>query len=240
MDRRLHDARGARMSILNWSEALAETLEDARLSRGERQALREVLAEALAQPGGVAAVRGRAFALAAEAIQGEGATDVLAWLEGVMRLLQAPLDEEEEAQHVFESYFSPGTDCLHAILRELRGARRRVDICVYTITDDRISDALYGMARRGIALRVVGDAEKARDRGADMHALREAKVPVRLDRRAGHMHHKFMLVDEARLLTGSYNWTRAAERENRENVLVTTHPGLVQAYQREFESLWRD
>lgn len=229
------------MNTPDWQTALAETLEDQRLSRSERRALREVLADALQDPGGLAAVRGHAFDLARTALEGTGAWAVLAWLEDVVRMLQVVPEPEAAsgAAPTFEAFFSPGTDCLRAILRELRLARTKVDICVYTITDDRISDALYGMAQRGIELRILGDAEKAGDPGADLHALRKAKVPVRLDRGAGHMHHKFMVVDDARLLTGSYNWTRAAERENRENILVTTHQGLVTAYSREFEALWR-
>jgi len=229
------------MKTPDWQSALAETLEDQRLSRSERRALREVLAEALQDPGGLAAVRGHAFGLAREALDSAGSGAVLAWLEDVVRMLQVvpPAEDSSGGAPTFEAFFSPGTDCLRAILRELRVARRKVDICVYTITDDRISDVLYGMAQRGIELRILGDAEKARDPGADLHALRKAKVPVRLDRGAGHMHHKFMVVDDARLLTGSYNWTRAAERENRENVLVTTHEGLVTAYGREFDALWR-
>ena len=54
------------------------------------------------------------------------------------------------------------------------------------------------------------------------------------------MHHKYALVDCRVLLTGSFNWTRAASRGNVENVLVTSEPQAVNAYARQFDLLWRD
>ena len=52
------------------------------------------------------------------------------------------------------------------------------------------------------------------------------------------MHHKFAVVDSAILLTGSFNWTRAAASKNVENCLVTSAPEAVAAYAAEFEKLW--
>lgn len=51
------------------------------------------------------------------------------------------------------------------------------------------------------------------------------------------MHHKFALIDGKRLVTGSFNWTMKAVMGNKENVLVTEDPGLVSAYQSEFNKL---
>jgi cardiolipin hydrolase len=53
------------------------------------------------------------------------------------------------------------------------------------------------------------------------------------------MHHKFAIIDKAKLLNGSFNWTRAAVITNQENVVVTKHaPGLLAAFDDEFEKLW--
>jgi cardiolipin hydrolase len=53
------------------------------------------------------------------------------------------------------------------------------------------------------------------------------------------MHHKFALFDQRVLLTGSYNWTRAAARDNQENIVITGDPVLVDAFTNTFEDLWR-
>ena len=66
-----------------------------------------------------------------------------------------------------------------------------------------------------------------------------AIVSVR-SRTDAHMHHKFAVVDGKVLLSGSFNYTRAAVLENRENVVVHRSRRLVQQFLKEFERLWAD
>ena len=53
-----------------------------------------------------------------------------------------------------------------------------------------------------------------------------------------HFHHKFAVLDGHTLINGSYNWTRGADRNNRENFMRTGDPVLVQAYRKAFDALW--
>ena len=121
-----------------------------------------------------------------------------------------------------EAHFSPGDQCVRRIVELFGKARKRVDVCVFTITDDRIADALLTAHRRGVAVRVVSDDDKALDQGSDIARFRAAGVPVRLDASPNHMHHKFAIFDETLLLTGSFNWTRGATERNNENFVVTS------------------
>ena len=111
-------------------------------------------------------------------------------------------------------------------------------MCVFTITDDRIADAMLAAHRRGVRVRVITDNDKALDEGSDAQRLERAGVALRIDQTEHHMHHKFAVFDGERLLTGSYNWTRSAARNNEENLIVTRDPGLVRAFSEEFERLW--
>ena len=52
------------------------------------------------------------------------------------------------------------------------------------------------------------------------------------------MHHKFAIVDGTMLINGSFNWTRQAITGNKENLLLTNEPSLVNDYQTEFSNLW--
>lgn len=137
-----------------------------------------------------------------------------------------------------EVSFSPGEACLRAIQSRLASAKRKIDICVFTITDDRIAIGILDAHRRGVRVRVVTDNDKALDEGSDVRRLERGGVEVRQDRTEYHMHHKFAVFDERVVLTGSYNWTRGAARNNEENLVVSDDPRMVGPFREEFESLW--
>ena len=136
------------------------------------------------------------------------------------------------------AHFSPGEDCLRKIRELCRQARETVDICVYTISDDRLSEEIVACHRRGVTVRVISDNEKQHDEGSDIQHLIAQGVPLRIDDSPYHMHHKFALFDGRLLLNGSFNWTRSASTSNEENLLVIDHPQLVSSYAREFDELW--
>lgn len=220
---------------------LRDTLEDRRLSRSERRALSELLVGA--EPDDLALWRHRAFEQARAVLAGPAPSErevaqVLDWLEEVCRTI-AHADRPVEVPAVAESFFSPGTRPLQRITGLLQAAEASVDICVFTITDDRITDAIVDTHRRGVAVRVVSDGDKADDLGSDVDDLRDLGIEVRVDVSPAHMHHKFAVFDDRVLLTGSYNWTRAAAQDNQENVLVTDDRRLTEAYRVQFDRIWR-
>lgn len=220
-------------------DRLARTLDDRRLSRGERRALGEILTEIGADQAERAAWSACAFDLARSAISGHPeASSVLDWLEEIVKLLR-PLSETEPDRVESSAYFSPGDECPRAILGALDRARREVAICVFTITDDRLSDGILSAHRRGVSVRIITDDEKAADEGSDIARLRAAAVPVRVDHSPYHMHHKFALFDRQYLLTGSFNWTRTASRFNHENLILTPDPRLISSFSAAFEHLWQ-
>ena len=113
-----------------------------------------------------------------------------------------------------------------------------MDICVFTITDDRVATAILAAHRRGVKLRVVTDDDKAHDKGSDVFELADAGIEVRVDQSEHHMHHKFAVFDRSIVVTGSYNWTRSAAQSNAENILVSDDGRLVAPYQRVFDEMW--
>ena len=216
---------------------LARSLQDHRLSRGERQAFRAFADEA-ASPPARAELRDRAFAAARAALTHPEDGWVLEWLAEILRALQEGTPASAPRLGLADSHFSPGEDCLNAILRHLAHARKSADICVFTITDDRIAEGIIEAHRRGVPVRILTDDAKAEDLGSDVDRLEAAGIPVRIDRSSFHMHHKFAILDGSVLLTGSYNWTRGAARDNEENLIATDDPRHLAAFARAFEHLW--
>jgi mitochondrial cardiolipin hydrolase len=218
-------------------QALRATLEDGRLSRGERQALSDVLSEAGLDAARLAQLRARAFVMARERTTEPRALEALNWVEDLVKLL-SHLDATG-ATGATAAYFSPGDACLAAILGQLGKARSSLDICVFTITDDRITRAILDAhERKGVRVRVITDNDKQYDGGSDIERLRRAGVALKVDETEHHMHHKFVIVDGGTLLNGSYNWTRSASAFNEENLIVSSEPSLVAAFVRQFTALW--
>lgn len=213
---------------------LYETAEDRKLSRSERKALRQVVEDEGLDEAELARFRRRAFEVAhALAHGGRPTGDLLQWLEATIKVL-LPSAGARRA----EAYFSPGEDCLRAIVSNIRQATRSLDICVFTITDDRISEALLDAHARSVAIRIISDDDKSTDRGSDITTLERRGLAVRIDRSEAHMHHKFAVFDATLLATGSYNWTRSAARANQENLLLTDDPRVVRRYAETFARLW--
>lgn len=217
-------------------EMLAQTLADSRLSRGEKKALRQVIEDADLDTEQLGYIRHRVFELARAEAPRTRDRELIDWIEEAVKVFQPRV----EAAGSTAVYTSPGEDCWRRIVGLFEACRRAADVCVFTITDDRIAEAMTAARRRGVAVRVISDDDKATDRGSDIVKLSEAGVSVRVDRSPHHMHHKFAVFDDATALTGSYNWTRSAAAHNRENLLVTTERPVVGAYRRCFDDLWAE
>ena len=215
---------------------LRKTLDDYRLSRGERRVLQNALKTLDASEHQLAIYRHRAFDLAREELLSPDAKQILDWLEDVLKVMQPQTEPHPDG--TTQAYFSPGDACLDQIIEQVASARRTIDICVFTITDNRISDRLVRAHDRGIRTRVITDNDKAHDQGSDIARLRTVGIPVRVDQTEFHMHHKFAIFDGKTTMTGSYNWTRSAAERNEENLVVSTNLELTRQFAKAFEELW--
>lgn len=136
--------------------------------------------------------------------------------------------------------FSPGNSCRDLIIEQIQSSRNLIEICVFTISDDIITDALIEAKEiYDVEIRIITDDEKSYDKGSDIKYLERKGIEIRYDDVRHHMHHKFAVFDSNRVLTGSYNWTRSAASYNQENILLTAKPKVVESYKLEFSRLWK-
>lgn len=217
---------------------LQASFEDGRMVDEEKQGMALLLETGRLSQEQMRRLRNRAFDLVRERLYLEAsqAPVLVKWLEGVVKVLEGSgaVVHTEPSQ----VYFSPGPTCLKVIQQHLRAARQRVDICVFTLSDDRIAEEVLAAHRRGIALRVITDNEKEHDLGSDIGRLRDEGIPIAVDRSEAHMHHKFALFDGVSLLNGSYNWTRSAGAANEENLVVSRDSALIREFASRFDSMW--
>jgi phosphatidylserine/phosphatidylglycerophosphate/cardiolipin synthase-like enzyme len=212
------------------------SFEDTTFTSAERKAVRQLIEAYNPDRPKRDLLRSRIFDIARTRLTGYPELAALEWLESANKTL-LERNGDEPADRV---YFSPGDDCLQAILEVISFAIHSLDVCVFTISDDRITRALFDAHRRGVRVRVVTDNEKLYDEGSDIRELARGGIPVRVDNTPNHMHHKFAVADGKRLVTGSYNWTRSAALYNHENLLVSADKVAVAAYEKEFADLWAE
>ena len=134
--------------------------------------------------------------------------------------------------------FSAREDCSSLILSLINRARKSIHVMVYSFTLDGLGEALISAKEKGLDVKVVIEEENAYVRGSEYEKLKKAGVDVRLDSNKALMHHKVMIVDGEIVVTGSYNWTKSAEEENDENLVVIYGEGLARRYEEEFERIW--
>lgn len=224
---------------------LDKSLTDFKLSGGEKTALADWLTGNVTSEQQRGLARHTAFDIARSTLADPASVQLVNWLEGVLKVL---IPGDAPATHSVDdrAFFAPGEHCLQHIIHCFGECRQSADVCVFTITDDRISRAILASHRRGIKVRILSDRDKSDDTGSDLHRFREEGMAVKLaDVRQqanphveGHMHHKFAIFDGTRLLNGSYNWTRGAAEANLENLIDSSDPGLVAAFAKEFKRLW--
>lgn len=162
---------------------------------------------------------------------------ILQNLENILRIGQRTLQKESSKDRVF---FSPGEDCLDAILYQMKLCRQTMDICLFTISDNRISEQIIEVAERGVMTRIITDNDKIFDQGSDIRQLHNAGIEIKVDNTDYHMHHKFAIFDTRTCITGSYNWTRSAALYNHENILISQNLPVISSFQKEFNSLWNE
>ena len=126
--------------------------------------------------------------------------------------------------------FSPEGHCASIILNEIATAHRSIRVQAYSFTSHEIADALIAAAKRGVDVAVIVDKSQTSERYSVLTDLNEAHLPVFIDYCCAIAHNKVILIDEHRVLTGSYNFTKAAESKNAENLLLLDDPALAKSY----------
>jgi len=136
-----------------------------------------------------------------------------------------------------QTAFSPGGGAPRLVIAAIDRARARVLVAIYSFSHSEIAKALVAAKRRGVDVAVVMDADQAGRRYSGAQFLANQGVPVFLVNRYQAMHHKFAVIDSDQVLLGSFNWTRAAEQKNAENVNLITSAEVAQVYVSEFYRL---
>ena len=84
----------------------------------------------------------------------------------------------EPNKNLNQAFFSPGDDCLNHIIDLIRKAKTHLDICVFTISDDRISRALLRAKHEGLEIKIITDNDNLQKLVDQTNAIIEAATTL--------------------------------------------------------------
>lgn len=143
---------------------------------------------------------------------------------------------------VVELYFSPSDQTTDQIETALYSADHDIEFCLLTYTRNELGTAMRNEHLDNVFEH--GIIENVNDFGSEFNWLVGQGVNVLADNHATDLHHKYAVIDagntnsDPKVVTGSHNWTTAAEDRNDENTLIVHDPDVANWYLQEFTLRW--
>ena len=175
---------------------------------------------------------------------------IAAWIQGISMAILIALGTVSESTHaanvtatgcIAETAFSPRGGGKELILDVIDGAKQTIRMATYSFTEPQIAKALLSAKKRGVNVAVVVDKDhngRKPDRPSAAGFLSENGVSVFMTDYYKIQHNKFIVADGVVVQTGSFNYSRSAEMDNAENVLVLRQcPQMGEAYIKDWNKL---
>lgn len=145
-------------------------------------------------------------------------------------LLLAGCDPQASIPQGIQVYFSPRGGATEAVVNALGQATNSVLVQAYSFTSAPIAKALVEAHRRGVTVQVILDDSQRTEKYSEADFLKNNGIRTLIDARHAIAHNKIMIIDAAVIITGSFNFTKAAEEHNAENLLVINDRVLAGQY----------
>lgn len=127
-------------------------------------------------------------------------------------------------------YFSPQGGCTEAIVGEINKAKKEVLVQAYSFTSKPIAKALVNAHKRGVRTEIILDKSQRGEKYSAADFTAHMGVPTYIDSVHAIAHNKIMIIDQETVITGSFNFTKAAEERNAENILIIKSNELAKEY----------
>jgi len=126
--------------------------------------------------------------------------------------------------------FTPPSGCGSLIAQEISKAKSSIFVQAYGLTSKGIIHQLKAASARGVKVRVLLDNGNLSNNKGIFNDLKESGIWVAFDKMSGIAHNKVMVLDKRKVITGSFNFTNAADTRNAENVLLIEDTEIAAKY----------
>jgi len=123
------------------------------------------------------------------------------------------------------------------LITDINNAENEILVAIYSLTNDRIRDAIINAYKRGLRVLIYTDEKELfKD---DMKIIKETGIQVLSDEDThALMHDKFTIIDQKTVWSGSCNYTYYAFYRNNENLVKIRSSKIAKVYRDEFFELW--
>lgn len=143
------------------------------------------------------------------------------------------------ATGTIEVAFSPKGGGTELVVKAIKEAKKSVQVQAYSFTNSDIAQALVNAKKSGVDVKVILDKSQESEKYTSATFLANAGIPVKIDHDFAIAHNKIMIIDGINVVTGSFNFTKAAEEKNTENVLLMRgNKALADLYVQNWQWRW--
>jgi phosphatidylserine/phosphatidylglycerophosphate/cardiolipin synthase-like enzyme len=126
--------------------------------------------------------------------------------------------------------FSPHGGCTREIVDQIDNAKTEILIQAYSFTSAPIAKAIVNAYKRGIHVEIILDKSNKSTKYSAGDFTAHMGVTTYIDSRHAIAHNKIIIIDKETVITGSFNFTKAAEEKNAENLLIIKSKKLAKTY----------
>lgn len=165
---------------------------------------------------------------------------LLTKLEGLFANDGSPSPTLIQAAGSIEVAFSPNNGVTEVVVKAIGEAKQTLLVAAYSFTSKDIAEALLDAKKRGVAVKIILDKSQVSQKYSSSTFFANQGFDLRIDVKHAIYHDKVMIIDDKTVITGSFNFTKAAETKNAENLLVLRdNPTLAKLYTQDWWFNWQ-
>lgn len=126
--------------------------------------------------------------------------------------------------------FSPEGRCENMATHAINSAKHTIYVRAYSFTAQPIANALIAAHKRGVIVKILVDKNQLKEKNAKIRDLKAKGILVKIESVDGLAHNKVLVIDEKMIISGSYDWSKSANKRNAENMLAINDPELAKSY----------
>jgi len=155
--------------------------------------------------------------------------------KSVLKYNNITLNYQNE-QYKISTYFCPEDNCAEETLKIIQTAKKEILFANFVLTLDNLEDLLIEKSQNNVNVQGIIENRMKNIRGSKIQELNQS-FPITIDKNKNTMHHKFFVIDEKYVITGSMNPSAGGTNGNDENLIIIENPKIAKQFKEEFNRL---